>query len=101
MKNGILFLSGLIVGVVLTFVTVIYILPKKMFVVHESKLNFTETVAAIEESAKVNNWKIPHVYDLQATMEKNGFDVQPVKVFSLCSPEHAYDILSGNKERYA
>ncbi|MCK3682665.1 DUF302 domain-containing protein [Maribellus sp. YY47] len=100
MKKGTtMFLTGLIVGIGLTIVLIVVILPKKMFVINESKLGFDETVEAITQSVQENKWSMPHMYDLQATMKKNGFDVKPVKVFSLCKPEHAYKILSDDKVR--
>ena len=102
MKNRIsMFLTGLIVGIGLTILALVVILPKQMFVVHESKLDFNETVGAIELSAKENNWSMPHQYDLQATMKNHGLDVDPVKVFSLCKPAHAYKILSSGANRLA
>ncbi|MFV0593888.1 MAG: DUF302 domain-containing protein [Draconibacterium sp.] len=100
MKKGIaMFLSGLVVGILLMIILIIVVLPKQMFVVNESKLSFDETVEAITQSTQDNKWSMPHLYDLQATMKKNGLDVNPVKVFSLCKPEHAYKILSDDNER--
>lgn len=99
MKGLQMFISGIIAGIVITLLVVILLLPKQMFVVKESKLSFEDTVVAIEKSAKEHQWSLPHQYDLQATMKKHGFDVNPVKVFSLCKPEHAYQILSDNNIR--
>nr|WP_321487228.1 DUF302 domain-containing protein [uncultured Draconibacterium sp.] len=99
MKGLTMFLTGLIAGILLTVIVLIVVMPKQMFVVNESKLSFDETVAAIEQSAKDHNWSMPHLYDLQATMKKHNFDVKPVKVFSLCKPDHAYQILSSDQER--
>ena len=99
MKGLTMFLTGLIAGILLTVIVLIVVMPKQMFVVNESKLGFDETVAAIEKSAKDHNWSMPHLYDLQATMKKHNFDVKPVKVFSLCKPDHAYQILSSDQER--
>nr|WP_319573046.1 DUF302 domain-containing protein [uncultured Draconibacterium sp.] len=99
MKGLTMFLTGLIAGILLTVIVLIVVMPKQMFVVNESKLSFDETVAAIEKSAKDHNWSMPHLYDLQATMKKHNFDVKPVKVFSLCKPDHAYQILSSDQER--
>jgi uncharacterized protein (DUF302 family) len=102
MKKGIaMFLTGIIVGIVITVLAIVVVLPKQMFVVHESKLGFEETVEAITASAADNKWSMPHQYDLQATMKKHGFDVKPVKVFSLCNPKHAYEVLKANEERMA
>lgn len=102
MKNRILILlTGLVLGIAITFITIAVILPRQMFVVYESKLGFEETLESIVASAEENKWSIPHQYDLQATMNKHGFEVNPVKVFSLCKPEHAYEILKGDNERLA
>ncbi len=96
-----MFIIGLVVGIVATLVTILIFLPKQMFVVKESKLNFAETISTIEKSAAEHQWGIQHQYDLQATLKGKGFDVKPVKVMSLCKPSHAYEILSGNEERLA
>ena len=90
---------GLIIGIAATLLIIMLILPKQMFVVKESRLGFDETVQTVEQSAVDNKWSMPHQYDLQATMKKHGYDVSPVKVFSLCKPEHAYKILGSRDER--
>jgi len=99
MKGIFVFILGFILGIALTIGLIVFLLPSHMFVVKESKLNFNETVSAIEQSVVDNNWSMPHQYDLQATMKKHGFEVKPVKVFSLCKPEHAYQILGSSDER--
>lgn len=92
-------LFGFIAGIALTLLVIMLILPRQMFVVKESRLGFDETVATLEQSVVDQKWSMPHQYDLQATMKKHGYDVTPVKVFSLCKPEHAYKILGSNDER--
>ncbi|MCY1720512.1 DUF302 domain-containing protein [Prolixibacteraceae bacterium Z1-6] len=99
MKSITVFVTGLAIGIAATVFVLIAILPKHIFVEHESKLGFNETVDAIVNSAAENNWSMPHKYDLQATMKKHGFDVNPVMVFSLCKPEHAYQILNSDEVR--
>lgn len=102
MKNRVsVFIVGLIAGIALSLFMLQLVLPGKMVVEYESKYDFAKTVEAIKTSAAKNNWSMPHTYDLQATMKKNNFDVQPVMVFSLCKPEHAHKVLSGNMERVA
>ncbi len=102
MKNRIsVFLIGLFAGIAITILAIVVVLPKQMFVVHESKLSFEETVETIVASATKNSWSVSHQYDLQKTMAKHGFEVNPVKVFSLCKPEHAYEILKSNEVRLA
>ena len=100
MKSKLLvFVLGIVAGIAITFLTVLFVLPGQMFIVNESKLIFEETLSGIEKSVTENGWSIPHQYNLQATMQKNGFEVNPVRVFSLCNPKHAYAILSGDNQR--
>lgn len=100
MKKGtILFLAGLIVGVGLTILITFMVFSNRMFVVQESKYGFSETIQQLEQSAAEHKWAIPHRYDLRATLESKGFQVDSVNVFSLCKPEFANEILgSENKQ---
>ena len=54
----------------------------------------------IIESTKENQWAMPHHYDLQATMQKHGFTVKPVKVFSICKPDIAVRILDNDTDKH-
>ena len=94
-----MFISGLIIGVLLTLVVLWAILPAKLFRVDESKYNFDETTERLVKATDESNWSMPHQYDLQATMDKHGIKVMPVKVFSMCQPQYAGKILSGDDER--
>ena len=98
-KNLPMLLIGLLVGIVVTLVSIVVILPKQMFVVMESKYSFEETITELEKSATEKKWGIPHKYDLKATLEGKGYTVDPVHVFSLCKPDHANEILSRDEER--
>lgn len=101
MKNTIkMFIIGVVVGAVVTLLVLMLIVPSKMFVVKQSKLDFQETVEAIEKSASELNWGMPHKYDLQATLKGKGFEVKPVQVISLCKPNHANQVLSQDSERH-
>jgi uncharacterized protein (DUF302 family) len=60
---------------------------------------FEGSVELFEESATEQGWSIPTVHDMQKTMDKFGKDVVEAKVFELCHPEHAFEILSRDKER--
>ena len=95
-----MFIIGVVVGVVVTLLVLMVIVPSKMFVVKESKLSFHETVEAVEKSASDLNWGMPHKYDLQATLKGKGFEVKPVQVISLCKPNHANQVLSLDSERH-
>lgn len=100
MKKGtIIFISGLIIGIGLTLLVNYLVLSNKMFVVMESKYGFSETIQQLEQSAEENKWGIPHRYDLRATLEGKGFQVDSVNVFSLCKPEFANEILGSDDKQ--
>lgn len=65
-----------------------------------SKYSFEETIAQLEAMVEdTEGWKILKTYDLQASMSKHGYTVQPVKVYSLCNPDYSSKILFSNQER--
>lgn len=92
-------IGGLIAGVILVAVIGIAAMPSLMMLEDKSPYDFDETVAVFEESVANVGWKVPAVHDLQATMAKYGKDVKSVKVYELCHPDHAGQILSESDER--
>ncbi len=92
-------LIGLLAGVVLMGLFAYKSAPSMMMKEALSKYNFEESAEKFEQKVLAMGWKIPAVHDLQETMHKNGFEVSKVKVFEICQPEHAYKILSRDKER--
>lgn len=86
-------------GVLITAFVIYTIVPNLMLVENESKYNFEETVNHFETAVEDAGWKMPQIHDLQATMLKNGKDVNAVKVFELCHPDHAGRILEKDNER--
>jgi uncharacterized protein (DUF302 family) len=53
----------------------------------------------VEKEIESKSWKISNVYDLQKTLNQLGKEVLPVKVFSLCHPNHSGRILEKDTER--
>lgn len=99
-KQNILFvIGGLVAGILLTSLLAYKAAPGMMLKEAESKYNFERSVEVFEQTALNMGWKIPTVHDMQLTMENFGKEVNKMKVFELCHPEHAYEILSRDKER--
>lgn len=94
-----MFLAGLFSGIVILGLFLVYVFPRLMFSVSESKYDFEKTLEVLTESVKDNNWKMPHQYDLQQIMANNGFTVKPVRVFSICKPDIAVQILQKDNDR--
>lgn len=95
-----MFLAGILTGIIVSIAVIVVFAPKLMFTVSESKYDFETTKALIEKGTPENKWAMPHQYNLQATMEKHGFDVQPVSVFSVCKPDIAVRILDNDEKRH-
>lgn len=70
-----------------------------MFLENESKYDFDETIEKLKAEAEQKTWKVVAVHDLQNTLANNGYDVLPVKVFSVCHPKHSSKILEKDDER--
>lgn len=64
-----------------------------------SPTNFESTVERLTIEIANRSWNMSHIYDLQQTMEKHGKKVLPVKVFSICHPNHSSKILEKDNER--
>ena len=71
MKGVLKFFAGILVGIGVTLLTAWLVLPKLLRL--RRRLGFEETADAIVGSAEFNKWTISHIYDLRATMKKNGF----------------------------
>ena len=80
-------LLGLATGVVLTAAATWVVMPKLMITTHESRLGFDETVATLQTAATGKQWLIPKVYDMQASLKKEGYaDMSKLSILSLCQP---------------
>jgi len=70
-----------------------------MFLENESKYGFDETVEILKAETEKKTWKVVAIHDLENTLANNGYDVLPVKVFSVCHPKHSSKILEKDDER--
>jgi len=98
-KTALLSVAGVLAGVLLTGLLIFLSAQSVMLKEEQSNYDFEQSVLVFEESALSNGWKIPATHDMQETMANFGKDVLQAKVFELCHPEHAYEILSRDKER--
>ncbi|MBU0655794.1 MAG: DUF302 domain-containing protein [Gammaproteobacteria bacterium] len=76
-------------------------MPKLMINTHESRLGFEETVTTLQSAAQGKQWLIPKVYDMQASLKKEGYaDMSKLSILSLCQPEYAYNILKNDSDKF-
>jgi len=71
-----------------------------MFSVHKSKLNFDETVSAIENSGTKHGWYNPTIIDHYKIEKELGYeDATKVTTVSMCKPHSAHKILKEDKNK--
>ena len=85
---------GLLLGTLLTLVTIFNQAPKLMIVEDESAYDFATTAAKLEEAVKGAGWSIPTVHDMQKTLKGFGHDIDEVKIYELCSSKYSEIILA-------
>ncbi len=98
-KSVIIGIVTFLIGALVSVGVIYKMAPGMMIHESESKYDFETSVARFESAVEEHGWKLPHVHDLQKTMDNFGKDVQSVKVFELCHPEHAAKILEKDQER--
>jgi uncharacterized protein (DUF302 family) len=99
-KLFLLFLLGLVIGVVGTFVLVGSQAPGMMITTTPSAGSVQETLDRLQEAAKADGWKVLGVRGLHESVKKHtGKDVKPVWIVDLCEPHHASKILEGDDSR--
>jgi uncharacterized protein (DUF302 family) len=95
-----IFVTGVVVGLLLMGIFVYAALPRLMFTVNRSTLDFDTTVLSIEKAAVSCNWKVPEILDLQQVAVSAGHSgMTPVKVISLCHPDYAYRLLRSDRNK--
>jgi uncharacterized protein (DUF302 family) len=99
--NTFYFIAGFLSGIAITFFVLKGYAKSFMIKENQSEYDFDETVGRLTASVEKHNWKMPHVHDLRAVLDKFGYKVNRVKVLEICKPEFAHKILSKNKERIA
>jgi len=91
---------GFIVGIIITLLLFWLILPRKMFVVGQSKFGFDETFAKVENNILANNWDIQRIYDISECMEQYGYELQgKMSIISYCKPENVSRVLENTPDR--
>ena len=93
-------LIGVIIGAILTGLTIVFTMPGLMISVHESRYSSVEeTVSQLQAAIKKHGWSSPMVRDMNAAMEKGGHpSKRTVRLVELCKAEYAQKVLETNPE---
>jgi uncharacterized protein (DUF302 family) len=95
-----LFVSGLIVGILLTAVIVWKSMPRMMLVTHKSRYqSVEETCQQLKTAIEANGWSCPAIRDMNMTVSQKGVQMdRRVMIVELCRADYAKDVLSTNPE---
>lgn len=89
-----LFIIGLVLGLLIMAFMVKVMMPNKMFSKYKSKLDFADAVSSLEDSAIKNGWIISEIRDLQQDYIEAGLEeMTKVKILYFCNPQGGYNIL--------
>jgi uncharacterized protein (DUF302 family) len=97
---GVVFIFGLLVGILLTGSAAWIAMPKMMLVVHKSRYNnVEETCRKLHAAIEAQGWSTPAVRDINKTIEKSGINLsRQVRIVELCKASYAKDVLETNPE---
>mgnify|MGYP001166111129 CR=1 FL=1 len=74
---------------------------ENLFIEIQSRYDFDQTVEKLSEKIQQpgTGWKILIVHDLQLSLQKNNFEVLPVKVMEICNPAYSSRLLDQDDKR--
>jgi uncharacterized protein (DUF302 family) len=90
---------GVGIGVLLTVLYFRVSLGRTMMLENESLYSFAETERLLFDNVAAKNWKILGSHDLKEKMAANGYEVLDARVYDLCKPVYASEILKHDAER--
>jgi uncharacterized protein (DUF302 family) len=97
-KTWIYGIIGLAVGIVLSVLLIVAIMPKMMIVTEESKFGFDDTVNLIQQNITEQGWSVKGVSDITHEINKAGYEFKPkVKIIKLCKAEYAKEVLTTDR----
>jgi uncharacterized protein (DUF302 family) len=72
---------------------------ENLFIESTSRYDFEQTIEKLSGIILNGGWNISVILDLQASLNKSGIEVLPVKVIELCNPSLASRILQNSDTR--
>ncbi|MDF7798806.1 DUF302 domain-containing protein [Pontiellaceae bacterium B1224] len=101
MKKIVLALTGgIVVGIILTGVTVASVMPKMMLHEKESPLGYAETIQHLEQVITNGGWIISRKMDMQKGIAEHGKSIPPLTLLKICQADYADKILNTDDAMY-
>lgn len=58
-----------------------------------TKKDFKSTVDSVVIETEKAGFRVLHVHDVQETLSKKGFTIEPLKIIEVCNAKNAYEVL--------
>lgn len=97
MKN---LLIGILIGVTLTLLGVVKIMPRLMVSETQSPMGYEETLARLQNNVTNSGWQVSTLMRLDKSLAKEGKTVLPVSSLKICHPDHADTVLKDDNARF-
>jgi len=58
-----------------------------------TKKDFKSAVDSVVRETEKAGFRVLHIHDVQETLSKKGFAIEPLKIIEICNAKNAYDVL--------
>ncbi len=62
----------------------------------QTNKSFDEAVESIALETEKAGFRVLHIHDVQDTLSKKGFTIEPLKIIEICNAKNAYEALQKN-----
>ena len=98
MKKLLVFVTGVVIGIALTGVTVVKVMPGMMLIEKESQYDFPTTIAKIEHNVTNTGWNIVSSKLMNNSLAKHGIDFKPkVQNIKICQEDYARKVMTSDR----
>jgi len=98
-KTLISVIVGVLIGICVTVVAVMSVMPSLMLKTYETTLGYDEMIEALQERVLQAGWVVSGVKEMNQSLAEEGVEFEPrVTLFSLCQPQYAKSILTTDRD---
>jgi uncharacterized protein (DUF302 family) len=92
--------AGIVIGILLTGITMASVMPKMMLHEKESPLDYAQTIQQLEQAVTNGGWILSSKVDMQKGIGKYGKTIPKLTLLKICQPDYADQILNTDDAMY-
>ena len=93
-------LAGILIGIVITLLAGVKLMPRMMVAEIQSPMGYEETIAYIHHNVTNAGWKVSALMRLDRTLAREGKTVLPAASLKICQPDYAERVLKDDDARF-